>query len=64
MKLADQLIDFGRQAEEPVEIVLVGLLLAFGANLFDAFGEFVGILGHAQGQRKFAFIANARCHRR
>ena len=42
----------------------MGLLLAFGADLLDAFGEFVGIFGHAQGQRKFAFIANAACHRR
>src|ERR1700733_12360063 len=60
MKLSDQFIDFRRQAEEPVKIVLVGLLLALGANLFNAFGEFVGVLSHAQGQRKFALIANAR----
>ena len=59
MKLADQFIDFGRHAEEPVKIVLVRLLLAFGASLFNAFGEFVGILSHAQGQKQFAFIANA-----
>ena len=40
MKLADQFIDFGRQAEQPVEIVLVGPLLALGASfwLVPSFG--------------------------
>ncbi len=28
-------------------------------RLLDAFGEFVGIVRDAQGQRQFAFIANA-----
>jgi hypothetical protein len=58
VKLADQFIDFRRQAEEPVRIVLVRFLLAFGANLFNALSKFIGILSSAQGQRKFALLAN------
>ena len=59
VKLTDQFVDLGRHAEKPVEIVLVRFLLAFDANLFNAFREFVGILSHAQGQKEFTFIANA-----
>ena len=37
----------------------MGLLLALGGNFFNSFGEFVGIISHAQVQRKFTLIANA-----
>jgi hypothetical protein len=59
VKLADQFIDLGRHAEEPVKIIVVRLLLTLGSRFFDAFSKFVGILSQAQGQKQFAFIANA-----
>src|ERR1017187_1206428 len=60
MKLADQFVNFGCQAEEPVKIVFVGLLLAFGASLFDPLGEVIVIVGHVEGQRKLALVTDAR----
>jgi len=58
VELGDQLVDLGRQTEQPVEIVLAGFLLAFRAGFFDALGEFVAILGYAQSQRQFPFVAD------
>ena len=41
MQLSDQFIDLRRKAEEPVQIILVRLLLTLRANLFNATGEFI-----------------------
>ena len=60
MKLGDQLVDLRCQAEQPVKIAFVRVVLAFGADLFDLLGEVVGIVGHAQSQRQFRFVTYAR----
>ena len=60
VELPDQFIYFRGQTEHPVKIVLVRLLLAIGTDFFNACGEFLGVVGHAEGQRQFPFIANAR----
>ena len=60
MKLGYEFVDFRSQTEKPIKIVLVGLLLAFGAGFFNAVCELINIFGNAQGQEEFSFVANGR----